>query len=177
MSKFTLAPPPHILKDKPYALNWVNLLIKRVSDATQIDWDQFDLSESDHDGLQGRHEVDGTDTDTERNKHVSNNDIKLTVDHSAATSAHGSTGSIVGTSDYATTLVGGTVLKGVAVSDAVASTISVTSTDAGLLYTSAEQTLINELKTDVNSLVTDLNSAITQLNALIASMQTAKQIT
>lgn len=60
-----------------------------------------------------------------------------------------------------------------AVSDASASAVSVTSANAGGTYTAAEQTLINELKTDVNQLVTDLNNAITQLNAALAELRTS----
>ncbi len=176
MSKYTLAPPPTLFKNDAYTMNWVNQLIKRVSGDAQIDWSQIDLTESDHDELMGRHEADATDSDTESNKHVSNNDLKLAQDHRSASSAHSVTGDIIGSGDYATALKGGSVLLAAAVSDSVASTVSIVSADAGGTYTSAERDLINELKTDVNTLTTDLNLAITQLNALLAALRTAKQV-
>jgi hypothetical protein len=103
--------------------------------------------------------------------------------HIDAESAHGATGSIVGTDDYATALLGGTVLLANAVADALSSAVSVTSPDATAApaaYSQAQAqtvvTLANEMKGDINTLVSNLNSAITQLNALLASMRTAKQL-
>lgn len=126
---------------------------------------------------------DDTSADTTKNKHVSNYDLKLAADHRAATSAHGATGNIVGTDDYATDLVGGTVLQAAAVTDASASSVSVTSGDvsaAPAAYTQAwgieVETLANEVKADVNTLVTDVNAIKDQLNALLAAMRTAKQL-
>ena len=75
--------------------------------------------------------------------------------------------------DEADTLTG-EVTKGATVSDANASTVSVTSADADATYGTEERDLINEMKGDINTLVTDLNSAITQYNALMANLRTAK---
>ena len=58
-------------------------------------------------------------------------------------------------------------------SDAAASTVDVTSTDAGATYTAAERALINELKADVNSLVSDVNDIVTVVNDLIDKLQAA----
>lgn len=58
--------------------------------------------------------------------------------------------------------------------DAIASTVSVDSANAGGTYTAAEQTLINELKADVNTLKGDLNAAIIVINALIDKLQTSE---
>lgn len=103
--------------------------------------------------------------------------------HVAARSAHGATGDIVGADDYATALVGGTVLLAAAVANAVASTVSVTSPDATAapaVYDQAQAqsvvTLANEMKGEINTLVANLNAVVTQLNALLASERAAKQL-
>lgn len=75
--------------------------------------------------------------------------------------------------DGAGTLTG-EVTKSAAISDAIASTVSVTSADADAVYGTEERDLINEMKGDINTLVTDLNSAITQYNSLMANLRTAK---
>ena len=104
------------------------------------------------------------------------------ANHISAESAHGANGDIVGTDDYCTATVGGTVLLAGAVADAVASTVSVTSPDATAAPAAYNQAqaqsvvaLVNEMKGDVNTLVTNLNAAITQLNAMLATERTAKQ--
>lgn len=110
--------------------------------------------------------------------------LRLEFDtHVAAESAHGATGDIVGTDDYATALVGGTVLLAAAVANAVASTVSVTSPDATAApaaYNQAQAqsvvTLANEMKGDINTLVTNLNAVVAQLNALLTSERAAKQL-
>lgn len=103
--------------------------------------------------------------------------------HVAETSAHGATGNIVGTDNYASASIGGTVLLAAAVADAVDSTVDVTSPDATAAPAAYNQTqvqsivtLANETKADLNQLVLDVNAAISQLNALLASMRTAKQL-
>lgn len=104
-------------------------------------------------------------------------------DHAAESSAHGASGNIVGTDDHASPTTGGTVLLGVAVANAAASTVNVTSPDATAAPATYDQTqaqtvvvLANEMKGDINQLKDDLNGAITQLNALLASQRTALQI-
>lgn len=102
-------------------------------------------------------------------------------DHVNATEAHGSTGPIVGTGNFCTPSVGGTVLQAGAVTDSVASTVSVTSTPtvAGASYSQATATtwvnMLNELKADVNQLVTDLNAIVTTVNQSLATERTANQ--
>tara|TARA_R110000751_G_scaffold262309_1_gene361599 strand:+ start:801 stop:1496 length:696 start_codon:yes stop_codon:yes gene_type:complete len=94
--------------------------------------------------------------------------------HNGSSSQHGVTGDNVGTGDYCTAIMGGVVDLSAAVTNAVASTVSVTSPDATDLPTAL--TLANETKVDVNQLVTDLNAAITQLNEFLANNKTAKQM-
>lgn len=102
--------------------------------------------------------------------------------HVIDTTTHGTTGEIVGTGNYASAAIGGTVLLAAAVADAVPSAVSITSTPntAGVAYAQADAatwvTMLNELKTDVNTLVANTNAAIAQLNALLASERAAKQL-
>lgn len=104
------------------------------------------------------------------------------ADHIADRTTHGATGNIVGTGDYCTAVVGGTVLLASAVTNAVPSSVSVTSTPnaAGVAYVQADAAtwvaMLNELKTDLNTLVSDTNAAIAQLNALLAAERAAKQL-
>lgn len=65
----------------------------------------------------------------------------------------------------------GHVLEGAAVTDAVASTVDVTSPDA--IDAATNLVLSNETKADVNQLVTDLNAVVSQLNALLSSLRAA----
>lgn len=98
----------------------------------------------------------------------------------------------------ATTTTLGHVKQSAAVTDAVASTVSVTSTastvtgtatdsstgpsfgfastaefDAAIAAINTHTNLASELKTDVNQLVTDVNAIKTQLNDLLSKMRTA----
>ncbi len=167
-------------------------LRKRVSDDAAILWTQVSKAGSNltdfpvrpHSALQSILAVDPADADTVRNKHVSNADLKVNADHRAASSAHGSNGNIVGFSDLAGTSTVGLVKKAVAVTDASASAVSVTSADAGTMsagyvQTEAQRTatLADELKADVNTLVTDTNLIKTQLNALLAALRTSGSVT
>lgn len=105
------------------------------------------------------------------------------ADHVSAQSAHGATGDIVGTGDYASPTVGGVVLLGAAVADAAPSAVTPPADVAAAgatyaqVYAQSQTDAINALSTAVGTLVTDLNTAITQLNALLASERAAKQIT
>lgn len=102
--------------------------------------------------------------------------------HVIDTTTHGTTGSIVGTGNYASGAIGGTVLLAAAVADAVASAANaaLNPNAAGVAYLQADAAtwvaMLNEHKTQINLLKTDLNLAITQLNALLASERTAKQL-
>ncbi len=105
------------------------------------------------------------------------------TNHVNEESAHGATGNIVGTGDYAQAGVGGVVLLANSVANAVASAVSVTSPDATAAPATYNQAqaqsvvaLVNEMKGDVNTLVANLNAAITQLNALLAAERSAKQM-
>lgn len=104
------------------------------------------------------------------------------ADHVAAQSAHGASGDIVGTNDYATASVGGTVLLGAAVANANPSAVTPPTALAAApaayaqAYAQSQTQAINDLSTAVTSLVTDLNSVVTQLNALLVSQRAAKQI-
>ncbi len=139
-----------------------------VAEAQIVDLDnRVDAAEGDISALDGR--VDTVETN------LSN--------HVNAESAHGATGDIVGTGNYAQAGVGGVVLLANPVANAVASTVSVTSPDATAApatYNQAQAqsvvTLVNEMKGDVNTLVANLNAAITQLNALLAAERSAKQL-
>ena len=102
--------------------------------------------------------------------------------HIGANSAHGATGDIVGSGNFATAVKGGAVLLADAVANATASTVSVASPNASAApatYSQAQVqelvTLANELKTDLNQAVSDLNAAITVINNMLASERTAKQ--
>jgi len=162
---------------------WFNQMHARLSDLGQILWAQLDFTGSkladiatrNHSDLQSIGQADDTSTDIVKDKHVSNAMMKAIPDHTGATTAHGSTGAIVGNLDYATAVLGGVVLKATAVTDAIASTVSVASPDSTDLATVI--TLANELKADVNTLVVDVNLIKTQLNALLAAERTAKQLT
>lgn len=104
------------------------------------------------------------------------------ADHIADRTTHGATGNIVGTGDYCTSIVGGTVLLANAVANAVPVSVSISSTPnaAGVAYAQADAAtwvaMLNEIKTDFNTLVTETNAAITQLNALLAAERAAKQL-
>lgn len=100
--------------------------------------------------------------------------------HTALTSAHGSNGDIIGSSDLATTGTAGLVKQAVASTDASSSAVSVAAADvasAGAAYSQAHintiVTLVNETKADVNTLVTDVNALATSLNDLKARLRTA----
>lgn len=104
------------------------------------------------------------------------------TDHIADRTTHGATGNIVGTGDYCTAVIGGTVLLASAVANAVPVSVSISSTPnaAGVAYLQADAatwvTMLNEIKTDFNTFVTETNAAITQLNALLAAERAAKQL-
>jgi peptidoglycan hydrolase CwlO-like protein len=102
--------------------------------------------------------------------------------HESSQSAHGSTGDIVGTDDFCTLLVGGTVKLSAAVANATASTVTavLNPNAAGVAYLQADAAtwvaMLNEHKTNINQLKTDLNAAITQINLLLVNSRTALQL-
>lgn len=101
--------------------------------------------------------------------------------HVAAQSAHGSTGDIVGTDDYCTASVGGTVL--LAAAQANASTATITPPVAlgaapaayNQVYAQSQTDAINTLITNVSDLRTTLNALVGVVNNMLATERTAKQ--
>ena len=105
-------------------------------------------------------------------------------DHELSNSEHGVQGFNVGTLDYPTEAVGGSVLRMALVANAVASTATVVFADIGAApaaysqtYAQSQTTAINELKLKHNTMLTNLNSLITLFNATLANAKTAKQMT
>jgi len=153
---FILRKPPQT--DDPREVSvWLDELFRKLTESNALGWDNLDKATSNlneiatrnHDVLQGVNQVDETDTNATKDKHVSNLLAKDWEDHKDSHNP-----------------------PGVAAANGVASAVSVTGADADLTYGANERDLINELKADVNTLVTDVNAAITQLNALLASLRT-----
>jgi hypothetical protein len=123
-----------------------------------------DIETRTHSALQSIGEADDTDTDTVKDKHVSNAQVKGYADatsaattHIAATNAHGATGDLIGAGDLADTGAAGVIVQGAAVAD-------VASADA------ATQTA-GYVQADVQSIATLANETKAQLNALLASLR------
>lgn len=101
--------------------------------------------------------------------------------HTADQSAHGATGDIVGTDDYCTATIGGTVLlaEPLAPNALVSFTITSTPNPAGVAYSQADAAswvaAINEIKADFNALITEFNFLVSKVNAIIDTQETAKQ--
>jgi hypothetical protein len=106
-----------------------------------------DIVSRPHSALTSILEGDPLSSDTTRNKHVANNDLKLAEDHRAATSAHGATGDLVGTGDTATTTTAGVVLKAAAVADA---------NSVGATY---DQAKVQNIADQLNALMASLRSS------------------
>ncbi len=101
--------------------------------------------------------------------------------HVAAQSAHGAAGDIVGTNDYCTASVGGTVLLAAAQADASTATIT-PPTALGAApaaynqaYAQSQTDAINTLITNVSDLRTTLNALVGVVNNMLATERTAKQ--
>lgn len=105
----------------------------------------------------------------------------LTNAHIAAQSAHDANGDIVGTNDYCTALVGGTVLLASSVADAapVSTTPPAVVAAAGATYSQAytqtQTDTINALRQNVIDLVAANNALVSVINQMLASERTAKQ--
>lgn len=109
--------------------------------------------------------------------------LRLEFDtHVAAQSAHGATGDIVGTDDYAQPALGGTVFLAAAVADAVQSAVTPPAAVAAApaaysqAYADSQTNAINALSTALAQAIIDYNAVVTQLNALLASERAAKQL-
>ena len=101
--------------------------------------------------------------------------------HVAAQSAHGANGDIVGTNDYCTASIGGTVLLASAVANAapVSTTPPAVVAAAGATYSQAytqtQTDTINALRQNVIDLVAANNALVSVVNQMLASERTAKQ--
>lgn len=101
--------------------------------------------------------------------------------HIAAQSAHGAAGDIVGTLDYASAAIGGTVLLAAAVGDATDSTNILPSVVAAApvaysqAYANDQTSAINSLIAFLIDLQIDFNSAIDVINSSLATERTARQ--
>jgi hypothetical protein len=101
--------------------------------------------------------------------------------HIAAESAHGANGSIVGTNNYCTATVGGTVLLAGALPDVG----PVTTTPPGAVatagaaysqtYAQSQADAINALRQNVTDLVAANNSLVSAINQMLSTERTAKQ--
>lgn len=129
--------------------------------------------------------IDGRVTNLELRMTTAEGEIDtLQIDlaaHVGAQSAHGSTGDIVGTDDYCTAILGGTVLLASAVTDATDSAIppitSVAAAGAAYVqaYAQSQTDAINILANDLQTLQTSLNDAIAVINSALSTERTAKQ--
>lgn len=125
MTQVQVPPPPPIGSDEKTIFRWWNQIYTRLTAASQVLWESIDkanstlsdLEERSHSQLDNVLSVDETDTDTTKNKHTSNALEKASADHRDATSAHGVSGTLVGTGDTATTSTAGVVLQAAAVAD------------------------------------------------------------
>lgn len=101
--------------------------------------------------------------------------------HVGDSSAHGATGDIVGTDDYCSSSVGGTVLLASAQADATASAVTPPAAlgAASAAYVQAEQQAqtdaINALENNINTIKADLNALVTVVNNMLATERAAKQ--
>lgn len=104
--------------------------------------------------------------------------------HINAFQAHGSNGDIVGFNDTAAESTVGLVARMAAISDAVETTVDITTPDVGTApaaydqgYTQSVTDLTNENKAAINQLASDLNDAIAVLNNLLAESKASGQMT
>lgn len=120
---------------------------------------------------------------------LDNNDILLAGlrsdlnNHTSANQAHGSTGNIIGTGDFATRLIGGTVLLTEKTDNATLSSAGVSTPDAASAGAAYDQAQINSIvdlananKSAINQTVSDLNAAINKFNELLTKMRVSKQL-
>lgn len=102
-------------------------------------------------------------------------------EHIADLSAHGATGDIVGTDDYCTSTVGGTVLLANALTQLTGSIsyLAYAVAVAPAAYSQAHtQTIVDaltEIKTDFNELAANTANILTKVNQIITTQEIAKQ--
>lgn len=161
------------INNNNYELNQLTIRVQIAEndiDAIEIRLDQAETDISD---------IDSRLTTAEGDLATVTSDLS---DHEADQSAHGATGDIVGTNDYCTTSIGGTVLLAEAVADVTPVSVSaaITPAAAGAAYVQADAaTWVNALfehRTNINQLATAVSNLITQLNLLLANSRTAKQL-
>jgi len=187
----SLRQPPNIFKQDRQLLRWFNALTRCVTGNDQISWNQVskngaslsDIPARGHALLDDINEVDPLDSDTLRDKHLSNGDLKTVTDHLGWVTAHGANGALVGRLDVATTTQAGVVLRARAVSDALASLVAITSVDVSAapatynaVWGAELVALTNELKLDLTQVVADLDTLTTTLNDLMNELRSAQQL-
>lgn len=182
---------------------WINRVYTRLSEVAGIAWASIDYTGSNltdivtrnHASLQNIGTVDETDTDTTKDKHLSNSLAKGWEDtktaytsHAAATNAHGATGALIGTGNTATGATRGPVYQASASTDAAASAVSATSSTVAVTSPDVStapatynatwggevEALANELKADIGQVVTDLNAVVTDMNQLVTDVNAIK---
>jgi len=149
-------PPKELAKLGRSAFIWFSQIFGRLTSANQVLWAQVDkatsalsdIEDRSHSVLDNVLSVDETSSDTTKNKHTSNALAKASTDHQAATSAHGATGSVIGTGDTAGTASVGVVLQATAVAD-LNQTISGS-------YTQSE---VQDISDKVDEILTSLRAA------------------
>lgn len=104
--------------------------------------------------------------------------------HVLQTSTHGATGNIIGSGDFAQESTTGVAYKALAVADAVASSVAITSPDAAAAPATYSQSqiqgivdLVNELKSALAQLVSDHNGAVSTVNSSLQTERDAQQRT
>lgn len=141
---------------------WFNDIYKMLSGNPGILWDVVskagsnltDLATRNHSGLQNIGEADETDTNTGKNKHVSNAMVKTYKDHTDNTAIHHTLEQIQ--DDMATFLTQGNA-------------ITLTYDDAGNKLTIA----VNKIAAQADSTAVDLAGLKADFNGLLAKMRTA----
>jgi hypothetical protein len=181
---------------------WFSDVVLRLTGESQLLWDQLDLADSDLADLETRSHQALQDilpavagADTTKNRHVSDADAQQiatnTTDiatnasdlaaHTAATAAHGSTGDLVGTDDYCTEALGGTVLRAAAVADigALFDPTAILTGYAGTLTSTAVGTMTASVVATVSSsdIAAVSASDITALTASTLTALTASDVT
>ena len=101
--------------------------------------------------------------------------------HVAAQSAHGASGDVIGSLDYAAASTGGVVWLATAVGDALNSAVTPPAALAAApatyvqAYNQSQTDAINSLINNITTLKNDLNSAIDVINSSLVTERTAKQ--
>lgn len=65
----------------------LNSIVERITQVSGIGWNQINFTGSSHDDIESIGEVDPASSNTTRNKHVSNNDLKVLYDRKSVATA------------------------------------------------------------------------------------------